>query len=153
MNAAIRNSLCLVAPVVLALAGCQAPQAPHHKVGTSTTALDMDSVTIIDRNLMETRHTPFTKKQYAYGKVGIESMGKAPTATGTQEVWVTFSNYTDHPQNLEVRARFYDSNKRPVEEYSAWKRVHLPPKSNDTFKEMSVSNQAAYFYVEAKESD
>lgn len=142
----------LLLSIPLALSACQSKLSTT-KTGPATTTLEMNSVTIIDKNLEQIRVTPFTKRQYSYGKVAIESMGMAPMPTGTQEVWVSFTNLTDYPQTLQVRARFYDKAKRPVEAYSAWKRLTLPGKASDTYKEMSISNQAAYFYVEAKEAD
>lgn len=148
---AVRFSTLLLLPMLMALAACQTKLSTTVS-GPVTTSLEMNSVTIIDRDLQQIRVTPFTKQQYRYGKVAVESMGMAPTPTGTQEVWATFTNLTDYPQTLQVRARFYDKDKRPVEEYSAWKRLTLPGKGNDTFKTMSISNQAAYFYVEAKEA-
>lgn len=153
MTTAFRPLALLAAPLLLALAACTTPTSLPQKSGLSTTSLEMNSVKIIDRKLVESWYTPLTRREYGYGKVSIESMGMAPTPTGTQEIWVTFTNLTDYPQNLQVRARFFDKDKRPIEDYSAWKRVPMPPKGAVTYKEMSLTPAAAYFYVEAKEAD
>lgn len=153
MTPLLRTSLLLAAPALLALGGCTTPATLPQKSGLSTTTLEMNSVRIVDRKLVESWYTPFTRREYGYGKVSIESMGMAPTPTGTQEIWVTFTNLTDYPQNLQVRARFFDKDKRPIEDYSAWKRVHMAPKGASTYKTMSLTPAAAYFYVEAKEAD
>ena len=138
---------------MLFLTACNAtpPNLPHQS-GVSPTALEMNSVTIIDNKLLESKKKAFSNQEYGYGKIHIESTGTAQTATGTQEVWVTFTNLTDFPQNIEAHVRFYDKNKRPIEAYSAWKRVLLAPKGTGTYQESSLSDAAAYFYVEVREA-
>lgn len=140
-----------VATSTLALSGCiQAPTATPQTVGIATTGLQMNSVNVIDRRILTIRKTVLGE-QYDYGKVLVESSGAARTETGTLAVHTTLQNLTDHPQTLQARARFYDESKFPIEDFSAWQRLNLPPKGVATYREMSLSNRAAFFYIEVKE--
>lgn len=144
-----KASLCLA---LIMVAGCQvrALSAPPQQVGPQATQAAMNSVTIIDRTLAENRS--YRGQEYSYGKIRIESSGGARTATGTLEAWATVQNLTDHPQQLQARTRFFDENKRPLENYSAWQRFSLAPKSLATYKESSLSPAAAFYYVEVSEA-
>lgn len=141
-------------PVTLAtlISGCiQAPKAVPQTVGLVGTQLAMNSVNVIDKKLLDTRKTVLGQ-QYNYGKILVESTGASRTETGNLGVYATIENLTDYPQALQARTRFYDESKVPAEDFSAWQRVMLPPRGTGTYKESSLNNRAAYFYIEIKEA-
>lgn len=141
-----------VAGVTLMVAGCvQAPLANPQLVGSQDTQLAMNSVNVVDQNMLQLRRADGFGV-YSYGKIKIESAGGARTATGTLEAWTTLQNLTDYPQTLQLRTRFFDAAKRPIEDYSAWQRLALPAKGTGLYKESSLSNAAAYYYIEVKEA-
>jgi hypothetical protein len=132
------------------VAGCaQAPLGIPQQVGPQDTQLAMNSVNVIDRVMLEKKRTD-AHGVYDYGKIRIESSGGARSATGTLEAWTTIQNLTDHPQTVQLRTRFFDAAKRPVEDYSAWQRVSLPPKGTGLYKEFSLGTAAAFYYIELK---
>lgn len=149
MNHAL--SFLLLGAALAASAGCLKTADPRPQtVGLQSTQLNLNSVNVIDRNILQVRKT-LTGQQYDYGKILVESSGASRTATGTLAVFTTLENLTDHPQALQVRTRFYDEGRAPIEDFSAWQRLDLPPRSIGTYRESSLSNRAAFFYVEVKE--
>lgn len=134
-----------------ATACVQAPKAVPQSVGTSTTQLQMNSVNVIDRRMLEVRKT-INGEQYNYGKILVESSGASRTETGTLAVYTTIENLTDFPQAIQARTRFYDENRAPVEGFSAWQRIILPARGVDTYREMSLTDRAGFFYIEIKEA-
>lgn len=141
-----------IAGVMVLVAGCvQAPLGTPQLVGSQDTQLAMNSVNVVDQNMLKLRRAD-GYGVYSYGKIKIESAGGARTATGTLEAWTTVQNLTDYPQTLQLRTRFFDAAKRPIEDYSAWQRLSLPAKGTGLYKESSLSNTAAYYYIEVKEA-
>lgn len=141
-----------IAGVMMLMAGCvQAPLNTPQLVGSQDTQLAMNSVNVVDKNMLQLRRAD-GYGVYSYGKIKIESAGGARTATGTLEAWTTLQNLTDFPQTLQLRTRFFDAARRPIEDYSAWQRVVLPAKGSGLYKESSLSNAAAFYYIEVKEA-
>lgn len=140
------------AGLLVMMSGCvQAPLDNPQTVTPTQTQLAMNSVNVIDRNMREKRRAD-GYGVYEYGKIKVESAGGGRTATGTLEAWTTIQNLTDHPQTVQLRTRFFDEGKRPIEDYSAWQRVSLPPKGTGLYKESSLSSAAAFYYIELKEA-
>ena len=146
------TKISLVTAVALSVTACVTPPKPvSNKVGTSITELAMNSVNVIDRKMLEQRKT-ILGTQYDYGKISIGATGASRTATGTLSVHTTIENMTDHTQTLQGRTRFYDENRSPIEDFSAWQRITLPARGSGTYREMSLSNKAGFFYIELKEA-
>ncbi len=145
--------IAVVTTMIGALAACvQTPVKPvPQSVGTTQTQLQMNSVNVIDKRLLEIRKT-VAGEQYNYGKILVDSTGAARTETGTLAVYTTLENLTDFPQVIQARTRFYDENKFPIEDFSAWQRLTLPQRGTGTYKEMSLSSRAAFFYIEVREA-
>lgn len=141
-----------VAGAGLLLSACAiAPLPTPQTVGSNDTQLAMNSVNVIDRNMLEKRRAD-GYGEYDYGKIRIESSGAARTATGTLEAWTTVQNLTDFPLVLQAHVRFFDAGKRPIENYSAWQRIVLAPKGTALYKESSLSDAAGFYYIEIKEA-
>lgn len=135
----------------LMLTACNtAPLPVPQKVGNSDTQLALNSVNVIDKNLMERRRLD-SGVEYDFGKIRIESSGTARTATGTLEAWTMVQNLTDYPLYLQGHVRFLDAQRRPLENYSAWQRISLPPKGTALYKESSLSDAATYYFIELRE--
>lgn len=85
-------------------------------------------------------------------KISIQDSQSGPTETGTMQVWTTIRNHTNFPLQIEGRTQFYDSQKTPVEEMTAWQRIQLPPKGIGTYKVQSTrKDELTYFYTEIRE--
>ena len=57
-------------------------------------------------------------------------------------MWAVLRNRTDYPLQIEGRSQFFDADQVPIEEPSAWKRVHLPPNAVGTYRESSTKVEA-----------
>jgi hypothetical protein len=101
--------------------------------------MPLNSVNITDPNIIN--------------KLYVRAINARRTGTGTVEVVAQVVNCTDFPQNAEARTQFYDSAQVPSEPVSAWKRLHLPPRSNNLYTEFSMGAQSvdAYF-IEMRET-
>jgi len=85
-------------------------------------------------------------------KISIQQTQSDRTGAGTMQVWATFRNHTNFPLQIEGRTQFFNSEKTPVEEMTAWQRVQLPPKSIGTYKVQSTGqDEVKYFYIEIRE--
>lgn len=146
------TKISLATAVALSVTACVTPPKPVSKtVGTSITELAMNSVNVIDRKMLEQRKT-ILGTQYDYGKISIGATGASRTETGTLSVHTTIENMTDYTQTLQGRTRFYDANRTPIEDFSAWQRITLPPRGTGIYREMSLSDKAGFFYIELKEA-
>jgi len=85
-------------------------------------------------------------------KLAVQSSDSRRSETGTLEVWAHLRNRTDHALQIEGRVQFFDSEKRPIEGPSAWKRMYLDPNTMATFSEFSTrADGVAYYYIELRE--
>lgn len=126
----------------------------------------MNSVVIVDKALQswETRtitHYPAWLSIFSrgspendkYSKIAVENTNARRAQTGTVQAWAVFRNRTDHPLTLECRTQFFDRQKAPVEEPTAWQRVHLPQQSVASYKEHSTHvMDVGYYYIEVREA-
>src|SRR5438046_1630260 len=62
-------------------------------------------------------------------KVMVQAVNARRNPSGTLEVWTRVVNCTDFPLQIEGRTHFLDGAQVPIEEVSAWNRVHLAPRS------------------------
>ncbi len=82
-----------------------------------------------------------------------------PTATNAQrlpsgkvQVWTRLQNCTDYPLQAELRTHFYDQLQAPAEPDTAWTRLYLPPRSQQTYSTTSLeTTRAALYYIEVRE--
>ncbi|MCH7623598.1 MAG: hypothetical protein IIB46_05900 [Nitrospinae bacterium] len=85
-------------------------------------------------------------------KISVQQTQSDRTGAGTMQVWTILRNHTNFPLQIEGRTQFFDSEKTPVEEMTAWQRVHLPPKGIGTYKVSSTrKDEVNYFYTEIRE--
>jgi len=85
------------------------------------------------------------------GKVAIQGSGWQETDTGTAQVWVQIRNRTDYYLQLQCRTQFYDAQKAPLGQPSAWQRVMASPNAITTYRENSTHQGPGYYYVEIRE--
>jgi hypothetical protein len=80
-------------------------------------------------------------------KLYIRAITARRTATGTVEVVAQVVNCTDFPLNAEARTQFYDAAPAPSEPVSAWKRLHLSPRTSNVYSEFSMGAQTVDGYM------
>lgn len=148
------------------LLGCPNPQregaAPGIRVNDPSqpyAAIQYNSVAIIDKSLQDWSNpknkflfwdTDESKKNYS--KLSVESTNSRRSDTGTLEAWAVLRNRTNHPLQVEGRITFFDRDKVPCEEPSAWQRVYLQPNSVGKYSESSMeTHDVSYYYIEIRE--
>lgn len=118
----------------------QVAAAPSALPGQPSPVLEMplNSVSITDHNIIQ--------------KVYVRAVNARRTPTGTAEVYAQILNCTDHPLQAEARVQFYDTAQAPTEPVSAWRRLYLPPRTSNTYRESSLGADAVrYYMVEMRE--
>jgi hypothetical protein len=139
-----------VASLLALLSGCT-----HHEGAMVGQRIDserqpnatihLNQVVILDRSLQDTH------QGRRAGKIAVERHGAARMDSGALQTYATFRNRTDYPQQLECRVQFFGSQEEPVEGPSAWQRIVIPPLGVGTYRENSMANNVAYYYVEVRE--
>lgn len=85
-------------------------------------------------------------------KVLVQNVLVGRTAVGAVEIGVRLVNCTDFPLQVEGRAHFLNEQQQPAEPVSAWKRVFLPARSTDTYREKSTNvDDVRLYYIELRE--
>lgn len=84
-------------------------------------------------------------------RVAVQRTAAERTATNTLEVWCTFRNRTDFPQQILVRISYFGPGRVPNEEPTAWQPLYLAPNSIETFRMRSATTDAAFYYIEVQE--
>jgi hypothetical protein len=113
------------------------PAAPGE--ASPLTEMPLNSVSITDYNVVN--------------KLFVRQVSAQRTQTGTVRVVSQIINCTDYPLNIEARTQFYDQAQSPSEPVSAWKRLNIAPRTNNTYSESSLGTKNVAFYmVELKET-
>lgn len=86
------------------------------------------------------------------GRIATENQGARRTPTNNLEVFAVFRNRTNFDQQLQVRARFFDSDQVPLGDATGWERLFLSPLSVGNYKTQSLSPSAAYYLIEVREA-
>ena len=73
------------------------------------------------------------------------------SSTDTLEIWSVMKNHTDHDLQVEGRTMFFDRDEVPLDDQTAWKRMYIPANSFATYREYSISPEAAFYIVEIRE--
>jgi hypothetical protein len=109
--------------------------------------IQMNTVGIVDAGLVSSG--PFSGK----GRIAVSSTNARRTATGTLEARAHVRNCTAEPIQLEARALFFDEDKFPVEEPTAWTRIFLPTNSAVSYQALSANDRkVAFYYLELREA-
>jgi hypothetical protein len=144
---------------LLALAGCSQVQEPapicnmagiaaQRQLAALPAASPMDPSPLIEMPLNSVNITDFN----VINKLFVRQVRAQRTATGTVAVAATVVNCTDYPLNIEARTQFFDAGQATSEPISAWKRVHLQPRTYNEYRESSIGTATAQYYlVEVKE--
>lgn len=153
----ITSRLFLTAALAVAalLAGCETTNYEGAMQGQQINSADapnarinLNTVAILDRELQD---VPGMTTRRA-GKIAVERHGGVRLQTGGMEVYTTFRNRTDYPQQLECRVSFFGAQQEPVEDPSAWQRIQLPPLGTATYRSSSKGfNNIEYYYIEVRE--
>ncbi|KAF0114149.1 MAG: hypothetical protein FD149_1923 [Rhodospirillaceae bacterium] len=87
-------------------------------------------------------------------KVYVRNVTARRTPSGTVELYAQVINCTDHPLQTEARTQFYDAGQAPAEPVSAWKRLYLPPRTSNIYREFSLGTTSIHAYmVEMREGE
>lgn len=101
--------------------------------------MPLNSVSITDHNVIN--------------KLFVRQVTAQRTQTGTVKVIGQVINCTDYPLNIEARTQFYDQGQAPSEPVSAWKRLHVGPRTSNTYAETSIGTKnVQYYMVELRET-
>ena len=158
MKNTIILSTLLVAGGVAALSGCVQEPAPICNMGAIASQRQLAAapsrVPGGETPVLEMPLNSVNVTEYAIiNKVYVRAVNARRTPTGTVEVYSQIINCTDFPLNAEARTQFYDAGQAPSEPVSAWKRLALPPRTSNTYRESSIGTQGAAFYmVELRET-
>ncbi|MGE5546456.1 MAG: hypothetical protein ACM33T_06145 [Solirubrobacterales bacterium] len=158
----MKTSLTAVAAVmtVAALAGCQQTMEPapicnmagiaaQRQLVALPAATPSDPSPLLEMPLNSVSITDFNIIQ----KIYVRSASARRTPTGTVEAYAQVINCTDYPLNVEARTQFYDQGQAPSEPVSAWKRMALPPRTSNTYRESSIGTKnVQYYMVELRET-
>jgi hypothetical protein len=161
--------LSLILAVTAILPGCKVADV-HEGAGGGVRVRDSrvpqagiryNTVVILDKSLENWNGKVFDPPLLEYfwpqekkkrSKIAVESTNSRRTETGTLEAWAILRNRTDHDLQLEGRTQFFDADKAPAENPTAWQRIFLPPQSVATYKDSSTKiDGIGYYYVEIRE--
>jgi hypothetical protein len=85
-------------------------------------------------------------------KVMVQAVNARRNPSGTLEVWARVVNCTDYALQIEGRTHFLDEVQAPIEDVSAWNRVHLAPRSYGVYQESSTKTAGVrHYFVEIRE--
>ncbi len=124
--------------VAFALAACAPPPDPQAAVvpvRASNYEIPYNAVTFLD---------PTMERQFT-----VEANGARRSPTNTLEVYFTIRSRADAPTRLTARARFFDAEKRPLEE-TRFSEFFLDPRGLKNQSILSTSAAAAYYIVEVQ---
>jgi hypothetical protein len=156
--------LCACTTIVNAPEGA-APGVRVRDARAPQARIRMNTVAILDKSLQtweqrDVKHEPAWLSIFCNGvpqntqwsKITVQATNARRTPTGTVEVWATLRNRTDYPLTIDGRTQFFSRDDSPLEGPSAWQRVHLPPQSVATYKELSTNvTEVGYYYIEIRE--
>lgn len=83
-------------------------------------------------------------------KIAVESSGANRTATNTLEVYVSFRNRTDFPQQFQVRTQFFREDGSPYEGPHEWQTIFVPANGAQTYRTYSRGTEAGFYYSEVQ---
>ncbi len=154
----LNNYFQLFAAIAL-LQGCSTIEGPEHGVKVAVSDVDgkahvverYDNIAILNSSLQKTQTGLFNSNRNS-NKLSIERAGSALSSSDTLDVWVMIRNRTSYNQQIEVRTSFFDSMGRPMDDVTAWTRMHLSPNSLNTYRTTSVK-QVSDYYVEIREGE
>lgn len=104
--------------------------------------LNLDTVVILDKSLQDARSS----------RIAVERHGARTSPTGTLEAFAVVRNRTDHRQQLEFRATFFDSDGVPIEGPSGWRRIFFDPNMIQGYNEFSTKPNSQHYYIEIREA-
>ena len=104
--------------------------------------LNLDSVVILDKSLQDARSS----------RIAVERHGARTSPTGTLEAFAVVRNRTDHAQQLEFRATFFDSDGVPIEGPSGWRRIFFDSNMIQGYNEFSTKPNSQHYYIEIREA-
>ena len=104
--------------------------------------LNLDSVVILDKSVQSAGSS----------RIAVERHGARTSPTGTLEAFAVVRNRTDHAQQLEFRATFFDADGVPIEGPSGWRRIFFDPNMIQGYNEFSTKPNSQHYYIEIREA-
>jgi len=71
-------------------------------------------------------------------RVVVQDVKAMRSASQQLKVYTRIVNCTDYPIILEARTQYLDANQIIAEPVTAWKRMHLPPRTLGNYQESSI---------------
>lgn len=85
-------------------------------------------------------------------KIVVHAAWGERTPVGSLRASARLVNCTDYPLQIEGRTHFLDAQHRPVEHPTAWRRVHLEPRSIADYSAVSTAGAGAVnFLIDVRE--
>lgn len=124
------------------------------KIEQRRESLTLNKVIFVDHDLnrieLKTRNNKTISKHQTI-KISLQKVGGRRSPTDTLEIWSVMKNHTDHDLQVEGRTMFFDRDEVPLDDQTAWKRMYIPANSFATYREYSISPEAAFYIVEIRE--
>lgn len=108
-------------------------------VARAMTPVDLNAVQMNDKGIWK--------------KVVVEGLFARRTEAETLEVMARLINCTKEPLVVQARSTFLDAGQYPTEPVSAWKTVHISPRSMATYEERSIGARKVDTYLIELRSD
>lgn len=144
----------LASSVALVLLGGCAPMEPAPFCDMSRVASQRDLVAgpaMVQGETSPLKEMPMNSVNITdpaiLSKLYIRAINARRTPGGTVEVVAQVVNCTDFPLNAEARTQFFDNTQAPSEPVSAWQRIHLPPRTSNRYRELSIGDKNVDGYM------
>jgi len=111
-----------------------------------------DQVIYIDHDLNRIELATLLSRERKVVKVTTERFGAKKTETGMLRAWAVLKNRTDYALQVEGRVIFFDQDLLPIDDVTAWKRMYLPANGIGTYRDTSISFDAAHYMIELREA-
>ena len=124
-------------------------QGPDQKAAS----IKMNSIVFIDHSLNKKTTRSILGFEYFTEdiRVSVQRSGIRPSPTGQAEVWVMLKNHSSSAVQVEGRVQFFDQDKAPSEDMTAWQRVYVPAYGTVAYKELAINRGSSYYQIEFRE--
>ena len=143
----------LTALISISMISCVSNGDDRHSPDQMAAPVTMNSIVFVDHSLNnQTTKSIFGFEYFTKNiRVSVQRSGIKPSDTGLPEVWVMLKNHSSSAVQLEGRVQFFDQDKSPSENMSAWQRVYVPANSTVVYKEFAIKRTSSYYQIEFRE--
>jgi hypothetical protein len=116
--------------------------------------IQMGEVVFVDHTLnrTETERSWFRSRKDTTVRVTVVDAELLRQTSGFARVTALFRNHTDFPQVIEVRAQFFDDERRLTEDFTRWQRIVLPANAVQDYAANSINTSTTQYRLEVREA-